>query len=324
MKAIFSVADNQFKQSNITTPSVSGYDVLVQVQSVSVNPVDVKVASTLDSDNQKILGYDGVGVIKEMGEQVSGFELNERVFFSGSNIRSGSNAEMEVIDSRIIAHAPLELSDADAASMPLTSITAWESLFEKMALIPKADANHQTILIINGAGGVGSVAIQLAKWAGLKVIATASRPETIDWVKKMGADKVINHRQDLKEQLGDEKIDLALILHSTDMYLPQLASIVAPEGIIVSIVENEHPIEIGLLKDKSISFAWEFMFTKTKYQVDVQSQGMILAEVSKLLDQKLIKSTTTKIIDGFSVDSFEKAYQLVRSNRMIGKAVIKY
>lgn len=210
--------------------------------------------------------------------------------------------------------------------MPLTMLTAYELIFEKFQAKFAPNANQgKTILIINGAGGVGSAAIQLAKWAGFKVIATASRPETIAWVNKMGADLVVNHRQNLWEQLGDQygnQIDDIMILHSTESYFNVAARLVSPLGHVGSIVETAKPVELGQLKDKAASFDWEFMFAKAKYGVQLESQGKILGELAKLLDSGQIITTRAQTINTITTTTLQQAHEQVEANRMVGKLVL--
>ncbi|KRL57132.1 zinc-binding alcohol dehydrogenase family protein [Furfurilactobacillus rossiae] len=310
------------------TPNVGEHDVRVKITAVSVNPVDTKLRQALTSQTVgTILGYDAVGQIAEIGSAVDHFEIGDRVFYAGSTARDGANAEEQAVDARLIAHAPERLTDAEAAALPLTSLTASEVLFTKMGFKMAADANTgQQLLIINGAGGVGSVAIQLAKWAGLTVSATASRPETRDWVKKMGATHIFNHREALAPQVADAGInffDGILILHSTDQYFETAAKLIKPFGHVASIVENREPLPMGLLKNKAASFDWEYMFAKSDYGVDLSSQGQLLAKIAELADQQILHTTLTTTIDsGINADNLRAAHQLVEANKMVGKVVV--
>ncbi|AVL00287.1 zinc-binding alcohol dehydrogenase family protein [Pediococcus inopinatus] len=320
---------NSLIDLKVPQQKATGRDILVKVEAVSVNPVDTKTRQHHpETKEPTIIGFDAYGTIEEVGDQVTGFSVGDSVYYAGTNQRPGSNQAYQLVDSRLVAHAPQKISGEEAAAMPLTSLTAWEALFERMPLIAKKDANRgQTVLIINGAGGVGSIAIQLAKWAGLTVVTTASRPETVEWVKKMGADIVLDYHQSLEEQLKAQNvhtIKFGLILQSPDVYLPQLANLIAPEGYITAIVENEKPLPMGgLLKAKSITFVWEFMFTKSIYQTDdMDSQGKILHQVAKLLDQKEVRSTLTLTLKGINAQTLRRAHELVESNKMIGKIVV--
>lgn len=333
MKAIgiyagtISAKDQQFVQIEKQTPVPAGHDVLVKVTAVSVNPVDTKVRqATVKQATLKILGYDAVGVVEALGDEVSGFKVGDRVFYAGSNQRDGSNQAFQLVDSRLISLAPHKLSDADAAAMPLMMLTAYELIFEKFHAKFAANANQgKTILIINGAGGVGSVAIQLAKWAGFKVITTASRQKTIAWVKQMGADLVVNHHESLWHQLGEQyanKIDDIMILHSTENYFDVAAKLIRPLGHVGSIVETAQPVSLGKLKDKAASFDWEFMFAKAKYGVELASQGEILGRLAQLLDEGHMVTTRTETLNVISVETLKQAHEQVESDQMVGKLVM--
>lgn len=305
-------------------PTAGAGDVVVKVTAVSVNPVDTKLRQNVTAAAGKIFGYDAVGTIEEVGHDVDDFKVGDRVFYAGTTKRDGANAELQAVDARLIAKAPTTLSDAEAAAMPLTSLTAGEVLFEKMGFLFAEGANDgRELLIING---VGSMAIQLAKWAGLTVTATASRPETIAWVKQLGADRVFNHREDLIAQAktaGVKAFDGILILHSTDQYFAVAAQLVTAFGHVGTIVENVSPLPMGLLKNKAASFDWEYMFAKSDYGVDMAGQGVLLADIAKLVDAGRIKTTLTKTLtDGINADSLRTAHQIVEANKMIGKIVV--
>ncbi|KRM11768.1 zinc-binding alcohol dehydrogenase family protein [Paucilactobacillus suebicus] len=319
------IKSQEFTTADVAQPVPTNLDVLVKINAVSVNPVDTKVRQTTKQRSLKVLGYDAVGTVEALGEQVTDFTVGDRVFYAGSNQRAGSNQEYQLVDSRIIAKAPTKLVDEDAAAMPLTTLTAAELLFEKFNNPFEKDANEgKTVLIINGAGGVGSSAIQLAKWSGFRVIATASRTETVEWVEKMGADQVINHHHDLIKQLPDDlnQIDDIMILNRTESYFATAAKLVAPLGHVGSIVESSQPLPLGLLKDKAASFDWEFMFTKPKYGVKEASQGQLLTKIAALLDSGDIISTRTKTLSNINANNLKKGHQIVESGKMLGKLVI--
>ncbi|GEK27824.1 zinc-binding alcohol dehydrogenase family protein [Furfurilactobacillus siliginis] len=313
--------------ATMAAPIAGVQDVVVNVVAVSVNPVDTKLRQNVTDPAGKVFGYDAVGTIAQVGQDVTDFKVGDRVFYAGTTKRDGANAEQQVVDARLIAKAPATLSDAEAAAMPLTSLSAGEVLFEKMGFLFGEGANEgRELLIVNGAGGVGSMAIQLAKWAGLTVTATASRPETIAWVKQLGADRVFNHREDLIAQAKAAAVDAfdgILILHSTDQYFAAAAQLVTAFGHVASIVENVSPLPMGLLKNKAASFDWEYMFAKSDYAVDMAGQGVLLADIAKLVDAGVIKTTLTKTLaDGINADSLRAAHQLVEANKMIGKVVV--
>lgn len=308
-------------------PTAKDRDLLVEVTAVSVNPVDFKVRQGLKkSETPCVLGWDAVGTVVEIGEQVTDFKLGDRVYYAGEFSRSGSNQAFQLVDDRLVALAPSNLSDAEAAAMPLTALTAYELLFEKMGFIPAENANQgKTLLIINGAGGVGSIAIQLAKWAGLTVIATASRPETLDQVKKMGADEIVNHWEnyvDSIHQLGFEFVDGIAILHSTERHFGPAATLIAPLGHIGSIVETDDLLPLTNIKNKAASFDWEFMFAKAQYRVQMASQGEALARMATLFEQGKLVSTLSKTYDGITAENLRLAHADLECNATIGKIVL--
>ncbi|GEO57946.1 zinc-binding alcohol dehydrogenase family protein [Companilactobacillus bobalius] len=311
-------------------PEVKEHDLLVKISATSVNPVDVGVRKSgyQNLANPKVIGWDAVGVVVDTGKEVTLFHNGEKVFYAGSFIRPGSNSEYQLVDERIVGHAPKTLSDAEIAAMPLTSLTAWEALFEQLEISPyNKEKNHQnTILIINGAGGVGSIATQLAHWVGLKTIATASRAETISWVRQNNADFTVNHRKNLVDEvhkLGFKYVDYILELNDLDGHWDEMAQLIKPSGRITSITENHRPIDIKKLTKKRATFSWEWMYSKSFYQTpDMITQHKILENISQLLDNKTIHSTLTKTLSPINVDNLKKAHQLVETNHMIGKVVI--
>lgn len=322
-------AANSLQEFEVPRPQVQEHDLLVEVAAVSVNPVDVGVRRTGHGVLQKpkVLGWDAVGIVKEIGSAVTLFKPGERVFYAGSFKRPGSNSEYQVVDERIVGHAPEKLTDAQAAAVPLTSLTAWEALFEQLEIAQgPAKERTKTILIINGAGGVGSIATQLADWAGLKVIASASRRETIRWVKQHGAQQTVNHRKNLVTEvrnLGYQYVDYILGLSDLDGHWAEIAALIKPSGRIAAITENKRPLDLKKLTKKRAKFAWEWMYTKSYYQTpDMLSQHVILEKMAALLDQGIIKSTVTQELSPFNVANLKRAHELVESNHMMGKVVI--
>lgn len=319
---------NHFETYEVMLPKLNKTDLVVKNMATSINPVDTKLRQTGKGTPQPhVLGFDSVGVVTQLGSAVKHLEIGDRVLFAGTTKRFGSYSEHQVVDSRIVAKLPNGISTDEAAAMPLTFITAYEMLFEKMDLVPKENQNNGTILIINGAGGVGSIATQLAKWAGLTVITTASRKESKDWSEKMGADHIIDHHKDLTEQLkkiGYQSLPYILILHSTDRYFEEMSDLLEPFGHLGSIVESSKDLNLAKLKNKSGSFDWEYMFAKTDFDHNTASQGAILALLVQLLQEKKIQSTLTKIIPGFTPEVFYQAHQFVEESTMIGKLVVHY
>ena len=313
---------------DLPKPQAAGRDLLVRVEAVSVNPVDTKVRAPKPDVEKtpRVLGWDAAGVVESVGPNVTSFRPGDDVFYAGDITRPGTNSEYHLVDGRIVGHKPSSLSFAEAAALPLTSITAWETLFERLGVDRDADNSDRTLLILGGAGGVGSIAIQLAKWSGLIVIATASRPETQDWVKGLGADHVVDHRQPLPPQLaaiGHKEVNFIANFNNTDAYWVVMAESIKPQGRIVSIVENDHPVEIGLLKSKSASFGWVFMFTRAMFQTaDMAEQGKILDRIAQLVDAGIIRTTLTERLSPISASNMRAAHAKSESGRTIGKVAI--
>jgi zinc-binding alcohol dehydrogenase family protein len=313
---------------DLPKPQAAGRDLLVRVEAVSVNPVDTKVRAPKPDVEKtpRVLGWDAAGVVESVGPNVTSFRPGDDVFYAGDITRPGTNSEYHLVDGRIVGHKPSSLSFAEAAALPLTSITAWETLFERLGVDRDADNSDRTLLILGGAGGVGSIAIQLAKWSGLIVIATASRPETQDWVKGLGADHVVDHRQPLPPQLaaiGHKEVNFIANFNNTDAYWVVMAESIKPQGRIVSIVENDHPVEIGLLKSKSASFGWVFMFTRAMFQTaDMAEQGKILDRIAQLVDAGIIRTTLTETLSPISASNMRAAHAKSESGRTIGKVAI--
>ena len=309
-------------------PSPTGRDLLIRVEAVSVNPVDTKVRAPKAQveATPRVLGWDAAGVVEAVGSAVTQFKPGDEVYYAGDITRPGSNSEFQLVDERIVGPKPRTLSFAEAAALPLTAITAWEGLFERMNIDRQGANEGQSLLIIGGAGGVGSIAIQLAKLAGLDVIATASRPETRRWVLDLGADHVLDHRQPLRSQLavvGHDEVDFIANFSNTDTYWTVMAEIIRPQGKIVCIVENEAPVDLNLLKSKSSTFVWEFMFTRSRYQTtDMAKQGSLLNELSKLIDSDKLRTTLNETISPINAANLRKAHAKSESGKSIGKIVL--
>lgn len=313
----------------VPKPKAVGHDILVKVKAISVNPVDVKIRAPKDNIEQtpKILGWDVSGIVEEVGEAVTLFKPGDEVYYAGSIDRPGCYSEYHLVEESIAAKKPASLSYAEAAALPLTTITAWEALFDRLGVSKiKEDNRGKSILIINATGGVGAIATQLANYYGLTVIGTASRPETEAWAQKHGSHIVINHHEDFLPQLKKEGIPAAnyiLCLHSTDKHWTNMADAIAPQGHIASIVETEELHNLDLLKSKSVSFSWEFMFTRALYQTEDRiEQHRLLDEVAKLVDQGMIKTTINERLKGINAATLREAHKKIESNTMIGKLVI--
>ena len=314
---------------SIEQPKACGRDLLVAVKAISVNPVDTKVRAPNEQveTQPRILGWDAAGEVIEIGEDVEHYKVGDRVFYAGDITRPGSNSELQLVDERIVGHAPQQLDYAETAAFPLTSITAWEALFDRLGISQNGKDAGKSILIIGGAGGVGSIAIQLAnKVAKLKIIATASRIETIDWVKKMGADLTLNHRNAIDDELkaiDEPQVDYILCLNSTSQHWAAMANAIAPQGRICSIVETPEQVDLDLLKSKSATFVWEFMFTRSMYQTpDMIEQQRLLNTIAERIDNGELVTTTKQIIRPINAANLRKAHALVEQGNAIGKIVL--
>lgn len=313
----------------IAKPSVKDRDLLIKVKAVSVNPVDYKVRTPKEKfeDTPKILGWDVAGIVVESGPLCTLFKPGDEVYYAGDITRQGCNSEFHLVDERIVGHKPKSLNFAESAALPLTSITAYEAIFDRMKVSSLSNENkNKTILIIGAAGGVGSIAIQLAKWAGLTVIGTASRQESRVWATDLGADYIINHYEEFIPQLkiiGFEAVDYILCLNSTQEYWANMAEAIAPQGTICSIVETDEPINLTLLKNKSVTFVWEFMFTRSMYQTeDMNEQHKLLNRIAILVDSNILKTTISEILYPINADNLRKAHAILENGKTIGKIVL--
>lgn len=319
----------QFIEIQQPQPTPGEYDLLVEVKAVSVNPVDTKVhkgAQKNGLQQPRILGWDASGVVLAVGSKVSGFNIGDEVYYAGDITRPGSNATQQLIDARITGHKPRNLDWAQSAAIPLTALTAWEGLFDRLQ-IDKA-AEGKTLLIVGGAGGVGSLAIPFAKLhSKVKVIATASRPDSAQWCQDRGADLVIDYK-DMAAELekhGLKYVDYIFCLNDTDGHWDAMSQIVAPQGQICTIVENEKPLSMDQLKLKSAALHFEFMYTRSMFTTDdIARQGEILDATAKLLDEGEIATSLSKTLHGLSVETLTEAHQLVLEGHMRGKVVIVY
>lgn len=320
--------------TTLEQPQALGRDLLVAIKAIAVNPVDTKVRApkTQVETSPRVLGWDAAGVVLAVGPEVKNFKVGDQVYYAGDITRPGCNSQFHLVDERIVGHMPATLSFEQAAALPLTAITAWEALFERLRVpaltSATATATRQSILIIGGAGGVGSMAIQLAsKVAGLDVIATASRPESQRWVRELGAQHVINHFEDMPaqmQQIGYPQVDYVLILNDTDRHYPAAAQLVAPQGMICTIVENQQPLDVSLLKTKSAGLVWEMMFTRSMFQTaDMEKQAQLLDEVARLVDARIIHSTVSQVLTPINSANLRQAHTLIEAGKTIGKIVLK-
>jgi len=312
----------------IEKPAPRGHDVLVRVEAVSVNPVDAKVRAPKAQieATPKVLGYDAAGVVEAVGDAVTLFKPGDEVFYAGDIGKPGTNAQFHLVDERIIGAKPRSLDYAHAASIPLTALTAWELLFDRFGFDPDGASRGRSVLLVAGAGGLGSIAIQLAKRARLKVIATASRAESIEWCRRMGADHVIDHRQPLRPQLeaiGFPQVDAIGSFSGPEPYWAQYADIVAPQGKIGLLTTLQSPLDMNLVKNKSASVHWEFMFTRAMFTTpDIIRQHEILSRVAQLIDAGELKSALTQTLRPINAANLREAHRLIESGSTIGKIAI--
>lgn len=310
-------------------PAPGAHDLLVRVEAVSVNPVDTKVRSPKPQveAQPKVLGYDAAGVVEAIGESVDGFQPGDRVYYAGDVTRPGSNAQFQLVDARLVGHAPRSLDLAEAAALPLTAITAWELLFQRMPFDSEHGGEDKSLLVIGGAGGVGSIAIQLARRAGFTVIATASRNETTEWCRTMGALHVVNHRHALAPQLealGFGQIDAVLNLADTDHYWDAIGQLLAPQGHVGLIVEPAGALRIGdPYKAKCIGIHWEFMFARARFNTpDMAEQGRILERVASLIDAGELRGTRTETLVPINAANLREAHRRLESGSTTGKLAL--
>ncbi len=315
-------------------PKASGHDLLVKVKAIAVNPVDYKIRQNVapQDGKHKVIGWDAVGEVVATGEAVTQFKPGDVVYYAGDLNRSGSNAEYQLVDERIVGFKPKSLSDAEAAALPLTTITAWEILFEHLALqqcTPGAkDKSKEVLLVIGAAGGVGSILIQIAKAiTGATIIATASRPSSQAWVKKLGADYVIDHSKPLQPQieaLGIAQVTHIASLNGTEAYFETYTELLAPFGKIAMIDDPSKPLDVMKLKLKSLSLHIEFMFARSMFQAeDMVEQSRLLSRVADLVDQGFIQTTSGKNLGTINAKNLQAAHAELESGKAIGKIVLE-
>ena len=315
--------ENALYDADVAKPQPGARDLLVKINAIAVNPVDTKVRKGAATEQPRILGWDAVGVVEAVGEAVTLFRPGDEVFYAGDISRAGSYAEYGLVDERIAGHKPRSLNDADAAALPLTSLTAWELLFDRLEV--QADENA-ALLIVGAGGGVGSILTQLArKLTGLTIIGTASRPETEEWVHQQGAHHVINHHQPLAEQLralGIDTVKYVASLTHTDSYYTQLIEVLAPQGKL-ALIDDPETLDAMPLKRKAISLHWELMFTRSLFETpDMQRQHEILQRISQLIDDGTLQTTAGEHLGSINAANLRKAHALIESGRARGKLVL--
>ncbi len=319
---------DSFMDVELPTPVPTGRDVLVAVHAVAVNPVDTKVRAPKDKveATPRVIGWDASGIVQAVGPDVTLFKVGDPVYYAGDITRAGSNAQFQLVDERIVGHKPNSLTHAQAAALPLTTITAYEAFFDRLRIDRDGKHAGQSILIVGASGGVGSIGIQLAKRAGLKVIATASRTETIDWVKKLGADYVVNHREPLVAQvraLGVHHVDHLAIFN--DMrHWDAAVELIRPQGGIVSIDDTNLPMPMGGMKTKAASLHWEFMFARSMHQTpDMIEQHRLLSFVALEIDAGRLRTTVSEVLKPINASNMRKAHEMVESGTARGKIVLE-
>jgi len=314
---------------DLPEPVATGRDLLVEVKAVSVNPVDTKVrrsAGPLEGD-WRVLGWDAAGIVKAVGPDVTAFRPGDAVFYAGSLIRQGTNAQFHLVDERIVGAKPNNVGWAEAAALPLTSITAWEALFDRLAVKRPVAGASNVLLVIGGAGGVGSIAVQLARQlTDLTIIATASRAETQDWVREMGAHHVVDHGQPLGPQIEALGVGAPAYVFSTTHtghHGADIAALIAPQGRL-ALIDDPEAFDIAPFKRKSVSIHWEFMYTRPIFgTADMGEQGKLLGEVATLVDAGKLKTTLTQRLSPINAETLRQAHALLESGTMRGKLVVE-
>jgi len=309
-------------------PTPRGRDLLVAVKAVSVNPVDTKVRAHAapPAGQTKVLGWDAAGVVQAVGQDATLFKPGDRVWYAGSLSRPGTNSELHLVDERIVGPMPRSLDFAQAAALPLTSITAWELLFDRFGVAAGKKHAGEAMLIVGAGGGVGSVLVQLARrLTGLKVIATAAREATREWVLGLGAHEVIDHSRPLADELkriGHPQVTHVASLTQTDRHFAQIVECLAPQGKL-GLIDDPTAIDVGLLKRKSISLHWELMFTRSLFETaDIESQHALLSEMARLVDDGLVRTTATEHFGPINAGNLRRAHALVESGLSRGKIVL--
>ncbi|TQI75943.1 zinc-binding alcohol dehydrogenase family protein [Bosea sp. AK1] len=322
-------AETSLIDLDLPEPKAAGRDLLVEVQAVSVNPVDTKlrIRSQPAEGQANVLGWDAAGIVRAVGPEVTGFKPGDAVFYAGAIDRPGSNAEFHLVDERIVGPKPKSLGFAEAAALPLTAITAWEMLFDRLDIRKPVPGAAHALLIIGGAGGVGSIAIQLARQlSDVTVIATASRPETRAWAQELGAHHVIDHTKPLPAQIAALGIGAPAFVFSTthtDTHLEGIVELMAPQGRF-GLIDDPKTLDANPLKRKSLSLHWELMFTRSLFQTaDMGEQGKLLAEVSRLVDEGKIRTTLAEHFGTINAANLKRAHALIESNRAKGKIVLE-
>lgn len=313
----------------LPTPVPAGRDLLIEVAAISVNPVDTKVraGSAPAAGTLKVLGWDAVGRVAATSNEAAGFQLGDEVWYAGSIARPGANSQFHLVDERLVGHKPKSLGNAEAAALPLTTITAWEMLFDRLDVRRSVPGAANAVLIIGGAGGVGSIAIQLARaLTDLTVIATASRPETVAWVRELGAHHVIDHSRPLADEVAALGIGAPAFVFSTTQthrHLGEIAKLIAPQGRF-GLIDDPESLDVTGFKRKAVSVHWELMFTRSLFETpDMEEQGKLLSEVARLVDAGQLRTTVTEVMRPINADNLRRAHAIIESGRARGKIVLE-
>ncbi|AXV14799.1 zinc-binding alcohol dehydrogenase family protein [Neorhizobium sp. SOG26] len=314
---------------DLPEPEAKGRDLLVEIRAVSVNPVDTKVRRTaaVEPGQHRILGYDAAGVVKAVGPEVKLFKPGDEVYYAGAINRPGTNAELHLVDERIVGFKPKTLSFEEAAALPLTAITAYEALFHRMKVQDKVAGAWNAVLVIGGAGGVGSIAIQLLReLSDVTVIGTGSRPETMEWIRSFGAHHVLDHSKPMAKQLAEMAIGAPAFVFSTthtETHLPDILELIAPQGRLSLIDDPKEPMDLRPFKSKALSIHWEMMFARPVWQTaDMIEQHKLLNHVAELIDAKKLRSTLSETLGKINAENLKKAHAMIESNRTKGKIVL--
>jgi zinc-binding alcohol dehydrogenase family protein len=321
-------AETSLIDIELPRPEATGRDLLVEVRAISVNPVDVKVrASAKPTPGQhKVLGWDAAGVVVGVGPEVTLFSVGDEVFYAGAINRPGTNAQLHLVDERIVGGKPKSLDFDAAAAIPLTTITAWETLFDRIEIARKVPGAANAIVIIGGAGGVGSIAIQLVRaLTDVTVIATASRPETVDWVRSLGAQHVIDHSKPMAEQIAALGIGAPAFVFSTtnsEANMADIAAFIAPQGRM-GIIDDPKSLDVKLLKGKAVSLHWESMFTRAVFQTaDMEEQHRLLNKVAAMVDEGQLRTTLNETFGRINAENLKRAHAFIESGKARGKVVL--
>lgn len=315
---------------DLPAPVAAGRDLLVEVRAVSVNPVDTKQRAPKDQVETapRVLGWDVAGVVKAAGPEATLFRPGDEVWYAGSIVRPGGNSELHLVDERIVGRKPRNLGFAEAAALPLTTITAWEAMFDRMCISRSGAHAGRRLLVIAGAGGVGSIAIQLAKrLAQLEVVATAARPESAAWARELGADAIADHTKPLVEALkaaGVPEVDYVLCCNDTDRYVPQLGAVIRPQGRVCTIVRSQKPLDLSALMAKSASLGWELMFTRSTFQTpDMIEQHKLLDQTAALVEAGTLRTTLKTHLGRIDAANLKRAHKLLEDGHVVGKLVLE-